>query len=83
MRVVFSPEISEIIKRKPGWHLSEKRKELPDGSLELTFRLSGLEEIKWWLYSWIPLVKVIEPERLKEEMKRDLEKSLEIFSRPD
>lgn len=83
VRVVFSPEISEIIKRKPGWHLSEKRKELPDGSLELTFRLSGLEEIKWWLYSWIPLVKVIEPERLKEEMKRDLEKSLEIFSRPD
>jgi predicted DNA-binding transcriptional regulator YafY len=78
VKVKFSPEIAEVIKRKPSWHPSEKRELLPNGEVELTFTVSGTEEIKWWIYSWIPYVKVLEPKSLRDEMKRDLKKTLLI-----
>ena len=79
VKVMFSPEIAEVIKRKPSWHPSEKRKVLPNGEVELTFTVSGTEEIKWWIYSWIPYVEVLEPKSLRDEMKRDLKRTLLTF----
>ncbi|MCX8028223.1 MAG: transcriptional regulator [Thermodesulfovibrionales bacterium] len=72
VRVRFSQEVAELINRRPSWHESEQREILPSGEIELTFTVSGTEEIKWWIYSWIPYVKVIKPESLKEEIKKDI-----------
>lgn len=76
VRVKFSSAIAEIIKRRPKWHPSEERTENPDGTVELTVTVSGKEEVKWWLYSWIPHIEIIEPESLKEEMKRELKEAI-------
>lgn len=72
----FSREVASIIERKPAYHSSEKRKIHADGSIELSFTLSGAEDIKWWIYSWIPHVEILSPSSLREQMKRDLEKMI-------
>lgn len=79
VRVRFSKEVSELIKRKPKWHISEQRVNLEDGSVELTFTVSGTEEIKWWLYSWIPHVEVIEPQSLREKIIDELKTQLLMY----
>ncbi|MBF0542537.1 MAG: WYL domain-containing protein [Nitrospirae bacterium] len=76
VKVIFAKEVAELIKRKTSWHPSETRTVKVTGEVELTFRLSGTEEIKWWINSWIPYVTVLEPESLRLEIKRDLEKAM-------
>jgi predicted DNA-binding transcriptional regulator YafY len=76
--VRFSKDVAELIKRKKFWHPSENRVVLPSGEVEMTFNVLGTEEIKWWLYSWIPHIQVIKPKSLINEMKKDLTKSLSI-----
>jgi len=39
---------------------------LPDGSLEITFRVAGLDEIRRLILSFSPEAAVLEPEKLFE-----------------
>jgi predicted DNA-binding transcriptional regulator YafY len=48
------------------WHESQKITKLADGSLEIIFRVAGLDEIKRWILSLGPEIVVLEPERLKK-----------------
>lgn len=79
VKVIFYSKVAEYVTRKKLWHSSEKRKILPNGDVELTFKVSGTFEIKFWINSWIPNVKVIEPKELIEEIKRDLKESLLFY----
>lgn len=76
LKVRFLPEIAHKIRRKKKLHKIEHREELPDGSILVTFEVAGLQEIKRWLYTFIPHFEVIEPEELREIMKRELEEIL-------
>ncbi len=58
------------------WHESQKITKLPEGSLEMTFRVAGLDEIKRWVLSFGPEAQVLEPLRLKQMVRADLQKSL-------
>ncbi|MBW2201141.1 MAG: WYL domain-containing protein [Deltaproteobacteria bacterium] len=58
------------------WHESQRSRKLSDGSLELTFQVAGLDEIKQWIMSLGPEVYVEEPERLRDMVKADLKKTL-------
>jgi predicted DNA-binding transcriptional regulator YafY len=58
------------------WHESQKVSKLPDGGLEMTFRVAGLDEIKRWILSFGPEAQVLEPSRLKQMICVDLQKSL-------
>ena len=48
----------------------------------MTFRVAGLYEIKRWILSFGPEVVVLEPERLKEMVRKDLSRSLVQYSKP-
>jgi proteasome accessory factor B len=72
LKVRFSAEIADYILRRPKWHPSEKRKILADGSVELSFRIMGIEEMKGWIYSWIPNVEVIRPQWLRAQIAEEL-----------
>jgi len=72
VKVRFKPGVAEYITRKDKWHPSEIRKMLPDGSVELTFTVAGIYEIKKWIYSWIPNVEVIKPRSLRDLTKKEL-----------
>ncbi len=47
-----------------------------DGSLELTFQVAGLDEIKQWIMSLGPEAYVEEPKRLRDMVKADIKKAL-------
>ena len=62
------------------WHESQKITKLPDGSIEISFRVAGLDEIKRWVLSFGPEAAVVEPEKLRESVRRDLSKILAQYS---
>jgi predicted DNA-binding transcriptional regulator YafY len=58
------------------WHENQKITKLPDGALEMTFRVAGLDEIKRWILSFGPECQVLEPEKLKDMVRKELLKTL-------
>lgn len=78
--VRFLPEVAEYILRKDSWHPSEKRKILQSGHVELSFTVAGINEIKGWLYSWMPYVEVIKPKWFREAVKKDFSKAIKKHS---
>ena len=67
----FAPECKPFILRKE-WHKSQKTTELESGEIEMTLTVNGLISIENWLCQWIPYVKVMSPEELKEAFKADI-----------
>ena len=61
------------------WHESQKSKKNGDGSLEMTFRVAGLDEIKRWVLSLGPECQVLEPSNLREMVRADLYSTLAIY----
>jgi predicted DNA-binding transcriptional regulator YafY len=62
--------------REKIWHESQQIKNISDGSLEMTLRVAGLDEIKHWIMGFGPEAYVIEPERLKDMIRDDFKKAL-------
>ena len=62
------------------WHESQKITKLPNGSLEMTFRVAGLDEIERWILSLGPECQVLEPKKLKEMVRKDLSMNLVQYS---
>jgi predicted DNA-binding transcriptional regulator YafY len=75
VRVRISPGWARWVGEKI-WHESQKVTKLPDGGLEITFRVAGLDEIKGWILSFGPECQVLEPSKLKQMVRADLQKSL-------
>jgi predicted DNA-binding transcriptional regulator YafY len=57
-------------------HASQKTLENKDGSLTLTFKVSGTDEIKRWIMSMGKYAKVIEPKALRKEILNEIKKVL-------
>jgi predicted DNA-binding transcriptional regulator YafY len=72
----FDKEIKPYILRTK-WHESQKEKEPKDGRIEVKFNVNGLDEIRQWIYKWLPYVEVISPKSLRKIVKKELRLSLE------
>ncbi len=59
------------------WHPSQKTRKLPDGRLELTMTIPGVDSVKHWVFQFLPHVEVLSPEELREEVMNDLSTALE------
>lgn len=79
IRIRFSSKVADYVLRKK-WHASEQREVLPNGDVEMSFIVAGAEEIKHWIYSWLPNVEVLEPAWLREQVQRELAESLKRHS---
>ncbi len=75
VKVRITPAWARYIGEKI-WHESQKSRKLNDGSLELTFQVAGLDEIKQWIMSLGPEAYVEEPKKLRDMVKADLKKTL-------
>lgn len=64
IRVHFAEPIAHLI-RERTWHPSQVIEEHADGSLTLGFSAGGEKELLAWLYSYLPHVRVLEPESLR------------------
>ena len=71
VRIRISPKWSRWAGERI-WHESQKSRKLSGGSLELSFRVAGLDEIKMWVLSLGPEAEVVEPEELREMIFQNL-----------
>jgi predicted DNA-binding transcriptional regulator YafY len=55
------------------WHPSQKLEPLPDGTLELRMEVGDTNELRSWVLSFGSGAEVIEPESLREKVRRELE----------
>jgi hypothetical protein len=63
------------------WHQSQRSRKLPDGSLEVTFQVAGLDEIGQWVMGLGPEAYVEEPKKLRDGVKADMKKALFQYER--
>jgi len=49
-----------------------------DGSVVFKVTLEGTEELKWWIYHWIPQVEILSLSELREEMVEDMRAMLAL-----
>jgi len=71
VKVRFSAKVADYVLRK-RWHRSEQREVLPDGDVEMTYKVAGVDEIKHWIYSWLPNVEILEPAWFRQQAAFDL-----------
>jgi proteasome accessory factor B len=53
------------------WHSSQTIQDTEEGGCILSVTVRDLTEIKLWIRTWGPEVRVLEPERLRVEVARD------------
>lgn len=70
--IKFDKEIEEFIK-STKWHSSQQLKLNEDGSIVLTLYLDKTDDIKKWVIGFGSRAEVIEPKKLREEIKREIE----------
>jgi proteasome accessory factor B len=63
----FEKEVVQRLKESV-WHQFQELSDLPDGRARLVFRLSTMLEIRPWILSWGPYVKVIAPAELAADI---------------
>lgn len=72
VRIRFDAFAARLVSERE-WHSSQKLKRLPEGELELSMTLGGLEEVARWVLSWGEHAKVLEPAGLKQQIRRAAE----------
>jgi predicted DNA-binding transcriptional regulator YafY len=66
--------------RERVWHPSERREELPDGSLILRFTTSSRYEVKSWILSHGSHAEVLSPVWLRDEIREEFEKARKNYA---
>jgi proteasome accessory factor B len=61
----FNELVADYIREKK-WHASQELKNLANGGVELTLRLSSLVEVQRWILSWAGNAQVVAPEELRK-----------------
>ncbi len=72
IRLKFDAFAARLVSERT-WHESQRFREATDGSAILELELGGLEEIERWILSWGSHVRVLEPPRLAEGVRREAE----------
>lgn len=77
VEIRFTPEASKIV-TETVWHHTQTAKTHRDGSVTLTFRVDGLNEILNWLLSWAGRVQILRPDELKVLFVRTLKDAIQM-----
>jgi predicted DNA-binding transcriptional regulator YafY len=64
----FTSRAADYIREKK-WHPSQTLRDLKDGGVELTMKLSSLAEVERWVLSWAGEAKVLQPKELAESVR--------------
>ena len=80
VRVRFAPSVARII-REGRWHESQKIEGAADGSVIMSVRVAGWEEIKRWILGFGADAEVLEPEDLRRSMTDEAAKLAAVYGR--
>ncbi len=78
VKIRFAPEISGYISEKI-WHASQELQPEEDGSLIFEADVAGVEEIKFWVMTWGAKAEVLEPETLRNDIRKEAEEMLTLY----
>jgi predicted DNA-binding transcriptional regulator YafY len=78
VELLFDSSMSGYI-RERVWHESQDLQERPDGSVVLRMNVATSWELKSWIKSFLPQVRVVHPVKLRDELARDLAKAAKSF----
>jgi predicted DNA-binding transcriptional regulator YafY len=81
VRVRFASRVARII-REGRWHESQKIEDGPGGSVILTVKVAGTDEIRRWLLGFGADVSVIEPESLRRSIAREGAAVVALYGKP-
>jgi predicted DNA-binding transcriptional regulator YafY len=83
VEIHFSREAADLV-TETTWHRTQKVQRHRDGSVTLSFRVDGLNEIVHWLLGWSGRATVIRPPELRELVVEYLHKALSLNqAKPD
>lgn len=77
----FHPLVAQNV-AEVTWHKTQRLKMLSDGSLEFRVRVSGLNEISWWVLGYGDQALVVKPPALRELIVRRAERLLKQYKLP-
>jgi predicted DNA-binding transcriptional regulator YafY len=72
IEIEFMPEAAPYV-RERVWREGQKIIELPNGGIVLSFTVNSLREMKNWVLGWGSRARVLSPQVLVDEVKRDLQ----------
>jgi predicted DNA-binding transcriptional regulator YafY len=75
VRLLFEPKLAVYIMER-DWHTSQTFKKRPDGRVEMRLETSGRQELIRWVLSWMPDVRVLAPNSLKDRIEEKLRDGL-------
>ena len=78
VRLRFTAEAARWVREK-RWHPSQRLRERPDGGVDLTLRLTHLQEVKRWVMSYGAACEVLEPEELKKDIQNELGRMTRLY----
>jgi predicted DNA-binding transcriptional regulator YafY len=79
VRILFEPRWATYVEEHT-WHPSQKLETQSDGRLELKMEVGGTSELRSWVLSFGDGAEVIEPEALRDEVRRELEAAVSRYS---
>ena len=77
VEIEFTKDAAKLV-QETQWHKTQQVKKLPDGCVQLSFRVDGLEEIVWWVLGWSGRAKVLKPQKLREMVIEKLQEALKM-----
>lgn len=79
IEIWFTPEASKIV-TETNWHHTQQITRQKDGSVILSFRVDGLEEIVNWLLSWTGRCRILQPIELRTRVIAKLQEGISLHS---
>ena len=79
VEVRFVPEAVALV-TETTWHPTQQARRHEDGSVTLSFRVDGLEEVVWWVLGWTGRAEVVQPPELRAMIVEQLQRGLALNS---
>lgn len=77
--VVRFDALASRLVRERFWHSSQQLRDLKDGCVELSLRVSSLTELRSWILGWGSHARVLKPVRLADEIREEARKVLASY----
>ena len=77
----FAPGVATRRVKETVWHASQELDELPGGGCELRVSVGEPLEMVHWIRGWGPLVEVVAPQWLREQIAREAEEVVGVYAK--
>lgn len=76
--VRFGPRVAANV-AEVAWHKTQRLESRPDGSLDFHVRVSGLQEISWWILGYGAQAEVLRPAELRRIIARHAAHLVQVY----